>query len=86
MGLCPVQQRQLELRHALAQLRIILALAHFLRHVFADSGDAGVASMFLVGDEQIQLGVLFDFHAQLIQTLNRGIAGEEVLRTRAEGE
>ena len=86
VSLCPVQQRQLELRHALAQLRIILALAHFLRHVFADSGDAGVASMFLVGDEQIQLGVLFDFHAQLIQTLNRGIAGEEVLRTRAEGD
>jgi len=82
----PVQQRQLELRHARAQLRIILALAHLLGHVLADSRDARVVLMLLVGDQQVQLGVLLDLDTQLVQALDRRIAGEEVLRTRTEGD
>ena len=42
--------------------------------------------MGLVGNEQIQLGVLLDLDAQLVQTLDGRVAGKEVLRTRAEGD
>ena len=86
MVLRPVQQRQLELRHARAQLRIELALAHLLGHILADSRDTRVIRVLLIGNQQIQLGILFDFNAQLVQALDRRIAGEEVLRTRTEGD
>ena len=42
--------------------------------------------MGLVGDEQVELGVLLDLHADLVEALNRGVAGEEVLGTGAEGD
>ena len=42
--------------------------------------------MGLVGDQQVQLGVLLHFHAQLIEALDGSIAGEEVLRPGAEGD
>ena len=42
--------------------------------------------MLLVGDEQVELGVLLNLHAEIIERLNGGIAGEEVLRTGTEGD
>ncbi len=86
MGVGPVQQGQFELRHPGQQVGVILALAHLGGHVGTDVGDAGIVGMGLVGDQQVQLGVLLDLHAQLIQTLDGGVAGEEVLGTRAEGD
>jgi len=86
VALCPVEQSQLKLRHALEHVGVVLALAHFLLHILADGGDARVARVCLVGDEQVQLGVLFDLHAELIQALDGRVAGEEVLRARAEGD
>jgi len=83
---CPVEQRQLKLRHALEHIGVISALAHFLLHILADGGNARIARMGLVGNEQIQLGVLLDLHAQLVQALDGRVAGKEVLRTRAEGD
>ena len=42
--------------------------------------------MGIVGDQQIQLGVLLHLDAQLIQTLDGGVAGKEVLGTGAKGD
>ena len=63
-----------------------MPLAHLGGHVLADVRDARVARMLFVGNEQVQLGVFLDLNTQLIQALDRGIAGEEVLRARAEGD
>ena len=82
----PVEQGQLKLRHALQKLGIIAALAHLGGHVRANSGDALIAIMSLVADQQVKLGVLFDLHAELVQALNGRVAGEEILRARSEGD
>ena len=37
-------------------------------------------------DQQIQFAVLFDFDSQLVQALDGGVAGEEVLGTGPEGD
>ena len=63
VALSPVEQRQLKLRHALEHIGVISALAHFILHILADGGNARIARMGLVGNEQIQLGVLLDLHA-----------------------
>ena len=85
VALGPVQQRQLKLRHALEQVGVDLAV-HLLLHVGHDLRDACIAGVLPVGHQQVELGVLLDLHAQLVQALDRRVAGEEVLRTRAEGD
>ena len=42
--------------------------------------------MLLVGHEQVELRVLLHLYAQFIETLDGGVAGEEVLGTRTEGD
>ena len=84
--LSPIQQSQLKLGHALQHVGVILALAHFLGHVGAHIGDAGVAGVLLVGDQQVQLGVFLNLHTQLVQAVDGGVAGEEVLGPGAEGD
>ncbi len=83
----PIQQRQLELCHA-GQERGIAVTRHTKlgSHILADGLDTGIVLVCLVGHQQIQLGVLLDLNAQLIQTLDGGVAGEEILRTGAEGD
>ena len=82
----PVQQGQLKLGHALQHVGVVLALAHFLGHVGAHIRDAGIFRVLLVGDQQVQLGVLFNLHAQVVQALDGGVAGEEVLGPGAKGD
>ncbi len=43
----PVQQGQLKLGHALQHVGVVLALAHFLGHVGAHIGDAGISACSL---------------------------------------
>ena len=81
----PIQQGQLKLSHPLQQVGIG-ALAHLLLHVGHHLGDALVTGVGLVGHQQIQLGVLLHFHSQLIQALDGGVAGKEVLGTGAKGD
>ena len=81
----PIQQSQLKLSHPLQQVGVG-ALAHLLLHVGHHLGDALVPGMGLVGHQQIQLGVLLHFHTQLVEALDGGVAGEEVLGTGAEGD
>ncbi|CCX38075.1 unknown [Clostridium sp. CAG:1013] len=42
--------------------------------------------MLFVSNQQIQLAVLLDLDAQLIQAIDGSVAGEEVLRTGTEGD
>ena len=42
--------------------------------------------MLPVAHQQVQLGVLLHLHAQLVQPLDGGVAGEEVLGPGAEGD
>src|SRR5699024_261526 len=86
VGLGPVQQRQLKLRHAGQQVGVVAALAHLGGHVGADVGDAGVVGVLLVSHQQVQLAVLLDLDAQLVQPLDGGVAGKKVLRAGAEGD
>jgi len=86
VALSPVEQRQLKLRHALEHIGVISALAHFLLHILADGWNACIACVGFIGNKQIQLGVLLDLHTEFVQALDWCIAGEEVLRTRAEGD
>ena len=85
VGLGPIQQGQLELGHPLQQVGVG-ALAHLLLHIGHHLGDAAVAGMGLVGHQEIQLTVLLHLHAQLIEALDGGVAGEEVLGPGAEGD
>ena len=82
----PVQQRQLKLCHAGQQVGVIPALPHLGGHIGADGGNAGVIGVFFIGNQQIQLGVFLHLHAQLIQALDGGVAGKEVLRAGAKGD
>ena len=58
----PIQQRQFKLGHALQQIIVIFALAHFLFHILADSPDARIFGMGLIAHQQIQFAVFFHFH------------------------
>ena len=83
----PVQQGQLKLRHAAAADPGSSCPRPFpLPSPRITSGMRGSPSCSLIGHQQIQLGVLLDFHAQLIQALDGSVAGEEVLGPRAEGD
>ena len=86
MLLCPVEQCKFELCHAAAERRIVAAFAHFLCHILANSIDAWVVLVLLVSYEQVELRVLLYLYAEFIQALDRSVAGEEVLRTRTEGD
>ena len=86
MVLRPVQQGQLKLGHALQHVGVVLALAHFPGHVGAHIQDAGIFRVLLVGDQQVQLGVFLNLHAQVVQALDGGVAGEEVLGPGAKGD
>ena len=86
MGFGPVQQGQFKLCHTGQQVGVVFALAHLGGHVGADFGDAGVVLVGLVAYQQVQLAVFLDLHTQLIQALDGGVAGKEVLGARAEGD
>ena len=86
MRLGPVQQSQLQLRHAFAHIGVVAALTHLPGHILTDGGDAGVVGMSLIGHQQIQLGVLLDLHTDLIQTPDGGVAGKEILGPGTKGD
>ena len=86
VGLHPVQQRQFVLRQARQDAGHLVALAQLVLHLLDLGGDARVVGMGFVGGQQIQLGVLLNVDAQLEQRRDGRVAGEEVERTRAEGD
>ena len=48
-------------------------------------GYALVARVLVVLDQQVQLGVFLDRHAQIVQRLDGGVARHKVVGARAEG-
>ncbi len=86
VSLCPVKKGKFKLSHLGIEVSIIFAFAHFLCHISTDIRNARIIFMFLKGNQKIQLRVFLDLHTKLIETLDRSIAGKEVLRTRAKGD
>ena len=80
----PVQEGELKLGHPLQQVGV--DPRHLGLHVGGHLGDALVTGVGLIGHQQVQLGVLLDLHAQLIEALDGGVAGEEVLGPGTEGD
>ena len=86
MLLSPVEQGEFELCQAAAQCWIVATLAHLLCHVLAYSVDAWVVLVLLVGNEQVELRVLLNLHTKFVESLDRSVAGEEVLWTWTKGD
>ena len=80
----PVHQRQLVLRKPRQHAGHPIALAEFLFHFANLFRNAFVALVLTVGDEQIQLRILLNVHAQLNQRRNRRVAGVKVRGARTE--
>lgn len=85
MFVYPVEQCELKLRHTFQHIWVIATVPHLVRHVFANGLNAPVILVSTVCDKEIELRVLLDFDTQFVQTLNGGIAGEEILGARSEG-
>ncbi len=80
----PVQKCQFKLRHARQKVGVPVSRAKLRRHVLRNRRYPRVAGVCLVGDQQVQLGVLLDLHPEVVQRLDRRVAREEVLRARPE--
>ena len=85
MLLNPVKQCQLILCQLRQDRRLVVAFSKFRFHLFHDLRDTGIAFMLVERLEQIQLGVLFDLHAQVVQLLDRCVTSQEVKRSGTEG-
>ena len=68
------------------QVGEVSALAHLLRHILADFGDARVVRVLPVAHQQVELRVFLHLDAQLVEALDRRVAGEEVLGSGSEGD
>ena len=86
VGFHPVEQGQLILCKARQDAGHFVAFAELIFHFLDLGGDAGIVCMRLVGGKQIQLAVFLNVDAELEQRGDRGVAGEEVERTGAEGD
>lgn len=59
------------------RVRVAAIGAELCRHVGDDVLDARIVFVGAVGDEQIELGVLLNLDAEVVERLDWGIAGEE---------
>ena len=85
MRLDPIEERELILRELGEDLGFFIPRAQLLFHVRNHFGDTLVARMLVERLEEIELAVLLDLHAEVIQLLDGRVAGEEVGGTRSEG-
>ena len=86
VGLDPVKQRQLVLGQLGQDFGLLVARAQLLLHLLHLGGNPLVSLMLLEGLEEIQLGILLDFHAQVVELLDGRVAGQEVQGPGAEGD
>ena len=80
----PVKKCELELSHTGTHLRIVLAFTHFLSHISANFRDTRVILVLFIRNEKVELRVFFDLNTEFVETLDRSVTSEEVLRTRSE--
>ena len=62
-----------------------LALSQLSGHLADKSGNPGILIVLAVGNQQVQLGVLFNLHSKVKEWLDGTVAGHKILRTRAKG-
>ena len=86
VGLDPVKQGQLVLGQLGQDLGLLVAGAQLLLHLLHLGGDPLVPLVLLEGLEEIQLGVLLNLHAQVVELLDGRVAGQEVQGPGAEGD
>ena len=80
----PIKKSQLILCQLLKDLRLFVACAKFLLHICHNLRDSCIPCMLVKCLKQIQLRILFDFNAQIVQLLNWCVAGKEIKRSRSE--
>lgn len=69
------------------EVGVSVTRAEFLCHVLSDGCDLRVILIYcVVEDEEVEFAVLHYFHAEVVEWLDGGVAGVEVLRARAECE
>ena len=86
MCLYPIQQSDLVLSQFWQDFRLHIAFAQFFLHIFCNFFNTWIPFMFLKGFKKIQFRVLFDLDSQVIQSLDRSVAGQEVLRTGTKAD
>ena len=86
VSLYPVKQGQFILCKSLQDLRLLVACSKFLLHIRDNFRNSRVAGMIVEGLEQIELGVLFDLNAKVVELLDRSVACKEIVRSRSEGD
>ena len=85
--LVELRQRQFVLRKTRQQLRPLATALEFLGHIGRDRLDAGlVLPRFLEFDQQVQLRGLHHRRSEVVDRLDRRVAGHEIVRTRTEPE
>ena len=82
----PVKERQLILGQLLKNLRLLVACAKLCSHIGSYFRNAGIAGMLVKCLKKIQLRVLLDFNAQVVELLDGCVAGKEIQRSRTEGD
>ena len=78
MRLHPVKEGKLILCQLWQNLRLPVASAKLLFHLFHLRRNPLVSLMLLERLEQVKLGILFNLHAQVEKLLDRSIAGKEI--------
>ena len=86
VGLHELGQGHFILGQLVEQGRIAAARAQLLGHVGGHGRNLGRALGLEEKVIEVELGILHDFHTQVIERLDRGVAGQEVLRPRPEAE
>ncbi len=86
VALGDVQQSGFVLRQTRQYSGHLVALAQLALHIGDDLGDALVARMLVVLNQQVQLGILLNLNAQIVQRLYGSIARDKVVGTRTESD
>ena len=86
VSLYPIQQSNFILSQFRQDFRFHIAFAQLFLHILCHLRNTWVSFMVFKGLEKVQLRVFFNLDSQVIQSLDRSIAGQEVLRTRTEAD
>ena len=78
-----LEQGHLELGQLVEDVGVVVAGAEFLGHVGGDGLDLGIALGLAEDVVEVELAVLHDLDAEVVEGLDRRVAGQEVLRPRA---
>ena len=83
--LIPVEDGKLQLSHLVDDFWVSVAWTELFLHVFCNSGNLCLAgSNLLILTFHVELRVLLYLNAEVIERLDRSVAGKEVERTRTE--